>query len=142
LRFSADPVKFSERAWSTPNVLIAPVFDIDKNIVNVQLINVSSYKRFLVGGRVDGRFFPLGVFTAPGTILIAEGVATCASLHEATGLPSVATFSPGLLLQGAKVLKCKFPDARLILCADDDDNGSGVAKRRRRGCHSELRCTP
>ena len=57
-------------------------------------------------------------------------VATCASLHEATGLPSVATFSSGLLLQGAKVLKCKFPEARLIPCADDDDNGSGVAKAR------------
>lgn len=53
-------------------------------------------------------------------ILIAEGYATGATLHEATGLPVVVAFDSNNLLPVAEILKEKFPSAELVICADND----------------------
>lgn len=66
----------------------------------------------------QGRFFLIG---APGAVvLLAEGFATGASLHEATGLPVAVAFDAGNLLPVAKVLHKRYRRARILVCADDD----------------------
>jgi putative DNA primase/helicase len=57
--------------------------------------------------------------------LLAEGFATAATLHQATGHAAAACFSCGNLLSVARALRGKFPTLRLVLCADNDVNTPG-----------------
>ena len=86
-------------------------------------------KRYLTGGRVAGCYFSIG---KPGErICIAEGYATGASIHEATGCAVAVAFDCGNLRAVAEAIKAKCADATLILCADDDyrtDGNPGITK--------------
>ncbi|MBK7275106.1 MAG: DUF927 domain-containing protein [Betaproteobacteria bacterium] len=53
-------------------------------------------------------------------LLLAEGYATAASLHEATGRPVCVAFDAGNLAPVARVLRGRFPDALIVVCGDDD----------------------
>jgi putative DNA primase/helicase len=53
-------------------------------------------------------------------ILVAEGYATAASLHEATGYPVAVAFDAGNLAKVAHALRQLYPAALLVLCGDDD----------------------
>jgi antirestriction protein ArdC/phage/plasmid primase-like uncharacterized protein len=64
-------------------------------------------------------------------LLIAEGYATAASIHEATHKPVAVAFDAGNLEPVAKELKKVFPDAPFIFVADDDHtqkNNPGIVK--------------
>lgn len=79
-------------------------------------------KRFIAGSRKQGTFHliePNRTF-GQGPILIAEGYATAASLHLATGMPVVSAFDAGNLIHVAKALHEKFPDQPVALMADND----------------------
>jgi len=85
---------------------------------SLQTIGADGDKRFLAGGRVAGCYFSIG---KPGdTVCIAEGYATGATIHEATGYPVAVAFSAGNLEAVARTLRVRYPDAQIILCADDD----------------------
>jgi putative DNA primase/helicase len=60
-----------------------------------------------------------------GTLCIAEGYATGASIQEATRHAVAVAFNAGNLLPVARALRKKFPELRLIICADDDVNRPG-----------------
>ncbi len=81
-------------------------------------------KRFLPGGEVRGGYYSLGGKPG-GTLLICEGFATGASLHEATGHPVAVAFSAGNLDPVALALRGKYPGVRLIVCCDDDEATPG-----------------
>lgn len=53
-------------------------------------------------------------------LLIAEGYATAATLHGATGLPVTVAFDAGNLLPVAQALHKAYRAVRLLVCADDD----------------------
>ena len=55
-----------------------------------------------------------------GILLIAEGYATAASLHLATGLPVAVAFTAGNIAPVAAELHKRYPRSRLLICADDD----------------------
>lgn len=75
-----------------------------------------------------GHFYLIG--GAPkGILLIAEGYATAATLHEATGLPVATAFDAGNLMPVAMALHKKYPRTKILVCADDDylsDGNPGV----------------
>jgi putative DNA primase/helicase len=102
--------------------LIIPMRD-GTVIHSLQFIDREGEKRFLTGGRVQGCYFPIG--KPSGAICIAEGFATGASVHEATGHAVAIAFNAGNLLPVAQAMRQKFPDARLIVCADDDQRSAG-----------------
>ena len=52
-------------------------------------------------------------------LLIAEDFATGASLNMATGLPVVVAFSPDNLSKVATAIKSKYPEANLLVCANN-----------------------
>ncbi|MGV8823893.1 DUF927 domain-containing protein [Methylibium petroleiphilum] len=57
----------------------------------------------------------------PGAwLLVAEGYATGATLHQATGRPVAVAWDAGNLPHVVRALLGRYPDARLALCADDD----------------------
>ena len=53
-------------------------------------------------------------------IYIAEGFATGATVHEATEAPVAVAFTAGNLGAVATSLRKAYPDAALVICADDD----------------------
>lgn len=104
--------------------LVVPMRDGDGVLWNVQTITSDGTKRFLFGGRKRGLYFAIGGHV-DNDLLIAEGYATAASLHESTGLPVAVAFDCGNLEPVARVLHAKFQAATITLCADNDVNTGG-----------------
>jgi len=80
------------------------------------------------GVQTKGTYFLIG--SPRDLVLVAEGYATAASLHEATGHPVAVAFDANNLRPVAEVLRHRYRDARILLCADDDyltDGNPGVA---------------
>lgn len=97
----------------------------DGNIHSLQFIGPDGEKRFLTGGRVKGCYFSIGNPKGAAALCIAEGFATGATIHEATGYPVAVAFNAGNVGAVAKAMREKFPDLPLILCADDDTQTEG-----------------
>ena len=97
--------------------LVIPIRD-GAELHSLQFIGPEGDKRFLSGGRVSGCHFIIG--KPEGVLCIAEGYATGASIHEATGHAVAVAFTAGNLLPVAQALRATFPELRLIVCADDD----------------------
>jgi phage/plasmid primase-like uncharacterized protein len=98
--------------------LVVPMHDVEGELHSLQFIKEDSSKTFLKAGRVEGCFFGLG---EPGeTLYIAEGYATAASIHQATGAGVAVAFNSGNLLAVARALRSKYPDKPMVICADDD----------------------
>lgn len=68
----------------------------------------------------QGHWHMIGMAGRGAIVLVCEGFATGASLHEATGLPVAVAFDAGNLLPVAQRLAALHKGARLLLCADDD----------------------
>ena len=98
--------------------LVLPLRDTAGAIHSLQFIGTDGRKRYLTGGRVRGCYHAIG--NPDGVLCIVEGFATGASVHEATGYAVAVAFDAGNLQPVAKALRKKFPDLRLIVCADDD----------------------
>jgi putative DNA primase/helicase len=96
--------------------LIVPVF-IDGKISSVQRINATGNKRFLKGGQTRSGYYQIGEFG--DQIYIAEGFATGASIHEATGEGVVVAYNAGNLLPVAQGLR-EDSDKRIVVAGDDD----------------------
>ncbi len=111
------------------DVLILPMRDESKKIVNLQFIDPEGNKRFLSGGKKKSCFFPIGQPTP--RILIVEGFATGASLHEETGQCVIVAFDAGNLLSVAKVIRAMFPSNEIIIAGDNDLSGIGQTKAKK-----------
>ncbi|MDS4015696.1 MAG: DUF3987 domain-containing protein [Candidatus Accumulibacter sp.] len=92
---------------------------------SLQFIGADGDKRFLTGGRVTGCYFRIGNVQGAAALCVAEGFATGASIHEATGYPVAVAFNAGNLPAIAQAMRAKFPDLPVILCADDDYRTEG-----------------
>ncbi len=104
---------------------VVPLRDAADVLWNVQRIApqrpaTGTDKLFLKGGRKSGLWHMLGQIEGAAVVLLAEGYATAASLHQATGLPVAVAFDAGNLAPVAKALRQQHPTALLVLCADND----------------------
>lgn len=109
--------------------LLIPLRDAATTLHSLQAIGPEGDKRFQPGGRIKGCYFGIG--KPKGLLVIAEGVATGASIFEATGHAVACAMNAGNLLQVAQDLHSKYPRLRLILAADDDaftDGNPGITK--------------
>ncbi|MDD2729094.1 DUF927 domain-containing protein [Malikia sp.] len=118
----AHGLRFARDGW-----LLVPLRDAAGKLWNVQRIAPvkpadGEEKRFPFGGRVSGLRHLFGTTPAdPGAVLLlAEGYATGATLHEATGYPVAVAFNSGNLGKAARALREQYPAALLIACGDDD----------------------
>lgn len=102
--------------------LIVPMQNIDGEIRGVQFINKDGSKQFLPGIEKKGCFAVLNSANKDiSNILVCEGFATGASLHEATKLPVAVAFDAGNLEPVAKAIYEKF-QSQIIICADNDQH--------------------
>lgn len=100
--------------------LAVPVRDADHVLWNIQYINEDGQKLFMKGGAKEGHFHVLGDLVDAPLILSCEGYATGASLHMATGLPVVVVFDSGNYKAVLEQLTKRYPDAKWLLCGDED----------------------
>jgi len=126
--------KYGNRATLTiENALLLPLFDAAGTIRSLQAIFPAKHpilnrnKDFLAAGGLAGLFWWLGPRpTRPdSTVLIAEGFATAATLHEETGLRVYLAFTAGNLLAVGRIVRQKLPEADIVLAGDNDINTEG-----------------
>ena len=108
--------------------LTVPLYNSQGELINLQFITDDGTKRFLKGGRKKGCFWWLGVIT--DIVLIAEGFATAASLHESTGHRVVIAFDASNLETTSRIVRVRYPDSEIIVCGDNDDSGTGQTAAR------------
>jgi putative DNA primase/helicase len=82
--------------WSGKGALLIPICDIDGALMGAQSIADNGFKLFPRGAALAGGHL-IGDVAEDGRLLIAEGYATAATLHEATGLTVVVAFNAGNL---------------------------------------------
>jgi phage/plasmid primase-like uncharacterized protein len=103
------------------NNLLVPLFNTDKQLVSLQYITPKSEKRFLKDGAIKGHYCPVGKVNGPIDIIyISEGYATAATVYEATGRLTACAFCSNNLLPVAQAIRSKFPEATIIIAADND----------------------
>ena len=98
--------------------LVFPILNGAGEIVSLQNILPDGTKRLLKNGRKAGCCFPIPGDDGP--ILIAEGYATGASLHIATGHTVLVAIDEGNLLPVAREARNQNMDRDIIICADND----------------------
>ena len=99
------------------DVLLIPLRDTAGTLHSLQTITPDGDKRFR--GRMKGCYHAIGGKPS-GRIVICEGYATGASIHEATGEAVAVAFNTGNLFPVATALHRAHPDLVLLLAADDD----------------------
>ncbi len=101
--------------------MLIPARDIDGQIHSVQFVTPEG-KSFLKGSRKEGCSHVIDPqkTLGKGPIIIAEGYATAASIHEATGRPVVVAFDSGNLTPVAAAYRGRYPKANIAIAADDD----------------------
>lgn len=103
--------------------LMVPVQNAERDLRGLQFISPDGQKRFLRGMEKSGNFHLVsepGKDLSQGEILLAEGYATGASLHVATGKPVAVAFDAGNLEPVARKLRERYPNVAITICADND----------------------
>lgn len=105
--------------------LLVPMRDTDRKLWNVERINPADTKdkRGLPGGRRTGLYFTMG--KPQGVLILCEGFATGASIHEASGHAVAVAFNAGNLKAVAVALREKYPNLKMVIAADDDVQTTG-----------------
>jgi putative DNA primase/helicase len=105
-------------------MLLVPVQDMAGTIHGLQFIQNDGSKRFKTGTAKEGHFYPIGEMT-DDIAVICEGYATGASIYQATGHMVFIAFDAGNLLSVSREVRKKYPEARIILAADNDQFTEG-----------------
>lgn len=101
--------------------LVIPLRNSDGELRTLQYIKPDGTKNLKKGAEKTGNFFVVGGELSPQRpVLYAEGYATAASLHLATGMPVVMTVDAGNLVTVSRNLKERFPDSQHIILGEDD----------------------
>src|SRR5690606_18060110 len=119
---SAHGLRFTDNGSA-----VLPLLDGAGKIHGLQFLR--STKQAAQANRPAKEFWPAGLvkkghFHLIGApqhlVLVAEGYATAATLHEATGYPVAVAFDAGNLAPVAAALHKRYRRARVLVCADDD----------------------
>ena len=103
--------------------LIVPMRDTSGTLQSLQTIAPDGSKLFMSGGRVKGCYHSIG--KPSGALIVCEGYATGASIHECTGHAVAVAFNAGNLEAVALALRAKYPALKIIVAADDDHLTAG-----------------
>lgn len=119
----------SKQTVSVENSLLVPLFDAAGKIRSLQAIFPAKHplfernKDFLPGGGLAGLFGWIG--PRAETVLICEGFATGATLHEQTGHRVYLAFTANNLLAVGRIVREKLPDTAIVFAADNDTETAG-----------------
>ncbi len=106
--------------------LMVPLFSVDGELSSLQYIAQDGGKLYHACGQTGGRFWLLGTMDQPGTLYVAEGFATGATIHEVSGRPCVVAFSASNLVPTVGAIREHYGIAQdIVIVADNDVNGIG-----------------
>ncbi|EGO4197266.1 DNA primase [Escherichia coli] len=127
------------------NELVIPFSNSRGEIRSYQRIPVTGGKdaRILKDSEKTGNWFTFGTPENGCPLLFAEGYATAASLHEATGLPVLMTVDAGNMIDVAENARQIWTDSPFVFCADNDhqrkiNKGVSSAKKAAASTHGEV----
>lgn len=100
--------------------VVVPLVDLAGNLHGLQWINREGGKVFGTGTVKEGHFHQLGDLADDLPVAFAEGYATAASGHMATGWPVVACFDAGNIMPVVMAWRKLYPDKKFVIFADDD----------------------
>jgi len=118
----------AEHEISVAGRLLVPVADASGKMMSLQFIEPAAAKMFMPNGRVDGGHYVVGDLGRPGPLLIAEGYATAATLHELTGMPAIIAFNAGNLASVAQTYRQLHPDRPIYIAGDNDHRREAEGK--------------
>jgi len=101
-----------------PDLILPVLSPADNKPMSYQKIAPDGSKKFAPGAPMAGGFFV--VKGDKGPLLLAEGLATALSLHVAKGATVLVAFSAGNLGTVAEMARKRYPERRIIVCADND----------------------
>lgn len=111
--------------------LIVPVYDTTGRLMALQSIDKKGGKKFSSGGKIKGNVFLIGTdfnsLNKLSELCVCEGMATAATIWEATNIPVACVFSANFGSEAVNNLRQK-TDAKLYICFDRDSNGVGERK--------------
>ena len=104
--------------------IMIPLKDINGTLKSIQFIKPSGEKRFFPDSESGGAFFAIELDYAEANpnsaILVCEGYATGATLHELTKLPVVCAMNCGNMVKIAPQLREKFKSNKIFAMGDND----------------------
>jgi putative DNA primase/helicase len=119
--------------------LVIPLIDsiLNKCLKGLQFIQEDGSKNFPLPFK--GLFHVISGGQC-NTVVIAEGYATAVSIHEATGLFTIAAMSACNMKTVALKIRELFPYSDIIIAADNDDTGRQAAEEafRALGCNTQI----
>ncbi|NMV39930.1 DUF5710 domain-containing protein [Ralstonia insidiosa] len=115
--------------------LVIPIQDVEGKLWSLQDIPADSSKGklYVKNGRKTGCFHVIGDMKDASAVCFAEGYATGASVHMATGLPVVIVFDSGNISPAMSALAPALEGKEKIICGDDDVLPPGRVLRRLNG---------
>lgn len=118
--------------FSPSGNMVIPMLDNRNTVRGLQVIygNAETKKKkgrdkdfWPAGLAKKGHYFLIGM--PRDVLIVCEGYATGATLHEATGLPVAIAFDAGNLLPVCGNLRKRFRSVNVLVCADDDYRTTG-----------------
>lgn len=113
--------------------IVVPVRNLAGDMTGLQFIAGDGSKKFLTGTAKAGCFHRIGALVADAPLCIAEGYATAATIHKIMGWPVAVAFDAGNMTAVAVALRQKYPNQKILICADNDaatPGNPGVTKAR------------
>lgn len=107
--------------------LMAPMY-VGADLASLQMISADGEKRFLKGGKTGGAWWAIGgaLDSSCKRVYLAEGVATAASIFEATGKPVAIAYSASNMTSTAQSVRAIVgPVCEVVIVGDNDDSGTG-----------------
>lgn len=120
------------RAWGlkfSRGAVVVPLKNVAGKMVGLQFIGADGGKKFISGTAKLGAWHLIGKIDPNQPLVLAEGYATGASIHEATGWPVAVCFDCGNLLPVAKALRSLYGQQRMLVAGDDDHEKPANAGR-------------
>ena len=106
--------------------LMAPLYDADGTLSTLQYIDEQGGKLYHPGGQTGGKFWQIGTMDEPGTLFVAEGFATAATIHETSDRPVVVAYSASNLVPVTGTLREMYGSTQdIVIVADHDASGVG-----------------
>lgn len=110
----------SIRAQDHGPQLLVPMRDATGKLWGVQSISADGFKSFPENVRMRGSFHVINPNANGETLYVTEGIATAASVAEATGAKVYVAFNAGNLKAVAQAARAQHPQAEIVIAGDDD----------------------
>jgi putative DNA primase/helicase len=106
--------------------LMVPLYDQDGTLSTLQYIDEDGGKLYHPGGKSGGKFWQVGTLDEPGTLYVAEGFATAATIYETTSRPCIIAYSASSLVPVTASLREMYgANQEIVIVADHDKHGVG-----------------